>query len=114
MRSRMKNTTSRATKDTTLPLLIALALSAFLCQGCAQRAQLDPEYGAAYRQVFFRQASAQPVQLAPTTAEDAKRISQSRARRSSSTSGKPGIRLGGSGGGSGQSIALKGSSILSQ
>lgn len=60
-----------------------LSVVALLCLGgCAQRAHISPEFGVATQSVFYQQASTPAVQLAPTTAEDAKRISESRKERS--------------------------------
>lgn len=53
-----------------------------LSVGCAQRMSIASDYGVAYQKIFYQQGIAPPVQLAPTTSEDAKRISESRARRS--------------------------------
>jgi len=64
---------------------ILLILSCGVFFSCAQRVSISKTYGQAYQQIFYQQGSAPPVQLAPTTSEDAKRISASRSRRSGTT-----------------------------
>ena len=72
--------------------------------GCAQRSKLGANHGLAHQQIFYRQGSAPPVKLAPTTSEDAKRISESRARRSGSQNKLGRSQAFGFGGGSSGSI----------
>lgn len=80
---------------------LGLVLGVFvLSAGCSQRAHLHSEFGLSSQQLFYRQLSSPPVQLAPTTAEDAKRISESRARRSADGSTNRPRRIGGTSGGS--------------
>lgn len=81
-------------------------LICFVCLtlGCAQRMKLNANHGLAHQQIFYRQGSAPPVKLAPTTSEDAKRISESRARRSGSKSQLGRNQAFGFGGGSSGSI----------
>ena len=85
------------------------ALSILLCfgcltLGCAQRVKLGSTHGLAHQQIFYRQGSAPPVKLAPTTSEDAKRISESRARRSGAKSKVGRNQVFGFGGGSTGSV----------
>ena len=68
-----------------LILAFILALLCGLCFGCAQRVHISKTHGQAYQQIFYQQGSSPLVQLAPTTAEDAKRISASRANRSTTS-----------------------------
>ena len=91
-------------------LVLMMSLAAMLLTACAQRVSISPLHGKSYRQIFYLQGSAPPVQLAPTTAEDAKRISESRARRSGmSGSGRAQAPMfgGGSSAGSYTSSSLK-------
>ena len=84
-------------------LVLMTSLIAMLLTACAQRASISPLHGKSYRQIFYLQGSAPPVQLAPTTAEDAKRISRSRARRSGTSGsgrGRAPMFGGGASGGS--------------
>jgi hypothetical protein len=60
----------------------ALCCVVYSMTGCAQRVRINSTHGNSYKSVFYQQASTPAVQLAPTTSEDAKRISKSRARRS--------------------------------
>jgi uncharacterized membrane protein YgcG len=73
----------------------------YLLSGCAQRASLNPNFGVSYQSIFYQQASTPAIQLAPTTAEDAKRISESRSRRSGRASSGRASRFGFAGGGGG-------------
>ena len=74
-----------------------------LMTGCAQRVHINATHGNSYKNIFYQQASTPAVRLAPTTSEDAKRISKSRARRSdSNATGR------GRGGISGDSLGLIG------
>ena len=63
-----------------------LCCAVCLMTGCAQRVHINSAHGNSYKSVFYQQASTPSVQLAPTTAEDAKRISNSRVRRTQSKS----------------------------
>ena len=68
-----------------------------LMMGYAQRVHINAAHGNSYKSVFYQQASTPAVRLAPTTSEDAKRISKSRARRSDSNAngrGRGGINAG--------------------
>ena len=71
-------------------LIMGGVLGLVLCfaTGCAQRAHINPTHGTSYKSIFYQQASTPAVQLAPTTSEDAKRISKSRANRSGNNSGR--------------------------
>jgi hypothetical protein len=73
-----------------LNVLLAVAVTSLCFLGCAQRVSLHASHGQASKKIFFQQGSTAPVQLAPVTSEDAKRISESRARRSGAkpTSGR--------------------------
>lgn len=62
--------------------LLAVAISSLCFVNCAQRVSLHASHGQASKKIFFQQGSSAPIQLAPFTAEDAKRISESRAQRS--------------------------------
>lgn len=87
--------------------LLTLSLSIALLTSCAQRVSLSPLHGKSYQQIFYLQGSAQPVQLAPTTAEDAKRITESRARRSGSSKSSRSQRFNFGGGGASSSVGLE-------
>ena len=79
---------SHGSTRASLMLLGSCALYCVVClmAGCAQRVRINSNHGNSYKSVFYQQASTPAVQLAPTTSEDAKRISKSRARRSDSRS----------------------------
>ena len=75
-------------------LVIGAMLTLTLMTGCAQRVHLSPEQGMAHASYFTQQVNSPTIRLAPTTAEDAKRISKSRAKRSSTSSSKGSGRFG--------------------
>jgi hypothetical protein len=79
-------------------------LSLIFSTSCAQRVSLSPLHGKSYQQIFYLQGSAPPVQLAPTTAEDAKRITESRARRSGAAKSGRSQRFNFGGGSSSSSV----------
>lgn len=66
----------------TLNIFLVFGMISLFSWGCAQRVSLHASHGEASKKIFFQQGSAAPIQLAPITAEDAKRISESRAQRS--------------------------------
>ena len=63
-------------------VFLVLGLTGICSFGCAQRVSLHASHGQASKKIFFQQGSAAPIQLAPITAEDAKRITESRSQRS--------------------------------
>ena len=63
-------------------VFLVLGLTGICFFGCAQRVNLHASHGQASKKIFFQQGSAAPIQLAPITAEDAKRITESRSQRS--------------------------------
>ena len=63
-------------------VFLVLGLTGLYFFGCAQRVTLHSSHGQASKKIFFQQGSAAPIQLAPITAEDAKRITESRSQRS--------------------------------
>lgn len=87
--------------------LILILIAASLSFGCAQRESLSPQYGKSYQQIFYLQGTAPPVQLAPTTAEDAKRITESRNRRSNGSKSSNSKSSAFSGGGTTSNFGLQ-------
>ena len=100
-------TLGKESRSMHLFLALMLTLLCGLCFGCAQRVNISKTHGKAYQQIFYQQGSAPPVQLAPTTSEDAKRISASRNSRSNSKSKKSSSRVFSLGNGSSSNGALE-------